>query len=313
MWQARATSAASSSAAAARDRASPSSTATGSGPATRRLLLLVDPVDQLVDPAGPVQLRILLELQLRDELDPDLLAQGDPQVRTRRPQRRPRPLPRGLVAQDRVEHPGLAQVRGHPHTGHRDEADPGVLQPADLLGQDLPQLLGHPLQPLTHRRDSAGSARSRSAPPVRTGRRTWPPRAGPCGPGRTPRGDGDREGGALPQVLVVDLGHRDVELLADPGGQGLHHVALLLERRASGDAQVEPLQGHQHALDVPCAARLERAGDLADLVGLDDVALLDVLEVLQPDAALEPLGLLPDIKEGDVIETYEVREVARSL
>src|SRR6266704_4536574 len=106
MWHARATSAASSSAAAARDRASPSSTATGSGPATRRLLLLVDPVDQLVDPAGPVQLRILLELQLRDELDPDLLAQGDPQVRAGRAQRRPRPPAGGVVPQHRVEHAG---------------------------------------------------------------------------------------------------------------------------------------------------------------------------------------------------------------
>src|SRR5207249_10009556 len=48
------------------------------------------------------------------------------------------------------------------------------------------------------------------------------------------RGHSDR--GPLPQVVVVDLGHRDVELVADAGGQALHHVALLLERAASGDA-----------------------------------------------------------------------------
>src|SRR5437667_4805552 len=38
--------------------------------------------------------------------------------------------------------------------------------------------------------------------------------------------------------------------------------------------------------------RSERAGDLADVERLDHVAFLDVLEVLQPDAALETLGHL---------------------
>src|ERR671935_1635467 len=39
----------------------------------------------------------------------------------------------------------------------------------------------------------------------------------------------------------------------------------------------------------------ELAGDLSNLVGLDHVALLHVLEVLDPDAALVPLGDLPHV------------------
>ena len=47
-----------------------------------------------------------------------------------------------------------------------------------------------------------------------------------------------------------------------------------------------------------CTARLpsgSAAGDLALLEGLDDVALLEVLEVGQADAALEALAHLADV------------------
>src|SRR4030095_409096 len=40
---------------------------------------------------------------------------------------------------------------------------------------------------------------------------------------------------------------------------------------------------------------LQLSGDLSDLVRLDDVAFLDVVEVLDPDTALEPLAHLADV------------------
>ena len=57
-------------------------------------------------------------------------------------------------------------------------------------------------------------------------------------------GDGDR--GALPQVVVVDLGHAHGEPLPERGREALHDVALLLQRATPGDPQVEPFQGDQH-------------------------------------------------------------------
>src|SRR5512132_4722784 len=40
---------------------------------------------------------------------------------------------------------------------------------------------------------------------------------------------------------------------------------------------------------------LQLSGDLSDLVRLDDVAFLDVVEVFDPDSALEPLAHLADV------------------
>src|SRR4029453_2921724 len=40
---------------------------------------------------------------------------------------------------------------------------------------------------------------------------------------------------------------------------------------------------------------LQLSGDLSDLVRLDDVAFLDVIEVRDPDTALEPLAHLTDV------------------
>src|SRR5687767_14934610 len=88
---------------------------------------------------------------------------------------------------------------------------------------------------------------------------------------------------------MVDLGDGDVELRADRVRERLHDVTLLLQRSAAGDPQIEPLEGDEHLF------RLQLAGDLADLVRLDDVTFLQVVEVLDPDAALEALRDLSNV------------------
>src|SRR3990172_3208364 len=55
---------------------------------------------------------------------------------------------------------------------------------------------------------------------------------------------GDR--GPLPEILMVDLRDRDVELRAKPGRERLHHVSLLLQGPAPGDPEVAPLERYQH-------------------------------------------------------------------
>src|SRR5919106_3460381 len=89
-----------------------------------------------------------------------------------------------LLAQDRVEDVGLPKVRRDPNPGNGDEADPGILEPGDLLRQDLPELLPHPVGPgaVSHP-GRGGSSDDRTARPPAVVRRTAGPRASPCGGG----------------------------------------------------------------------------------------------------------------------------------
>ena len=80
---------------------------------------------------------------------------------------------------------------------------------------------------------------------------------------------------------MVGLGDGRAEALLQLRLQGLQLLALALERSALREVQVNLDDG-----DV--AQLLERALDLGLLVHLDHVALLDVHEVLERDAALEP-------------------------
>src|SRR6266508_5176914 len=56
---------------------------------------------------------------------------------------------------------------------------------------------------------------------------------------------GDRHGGPLPLVLVIDLGHRAVEL-AQVGRERAQHRPLVLQRGRVGQAQLEPEHGDEH-------------------------------------------------------------------
>src|SRR6266508_6472308 len=63
----------------------------------------------------------------------------------------------------------------------------------------------------------------------------------------------------------------------------------------------------RHASATHPRSSLKASGDLPDLEGLDDVALMDVLEVLEPDPALEALVHLPHV----VLEPAEGADPSR--
>ena len=110
----------------------------------------------------------------------------------------------------------------------------------------------------------------------------------------------DADRGPLPLVLVVDLGDRDLEAVAQAVDDRAERGALRLQRPALRDVEVEADRGGVHAAIVAPRARDLRAWQIRsgaaqptrcarslEVVGLDDVALLEVLVVLEPDAALE--------------------------
>src|SRR5262249_8107853 len=124
--------------------------------------------------------------------------------------------------------------------------------------------------------------------------------------------------GPLPRVLVVDLRHRHLVAMAQAVHDRPDRGALRLQRPALGDVELEAHGRGMHddygSLAIGCGAfgipslRCVRtdplvpprptgdangftprsdAGDFAVFVGLDHVAGLEVLVVLEPDTALE--------------------------
>src|SRR5581483_5440702 len=135
---------------------------------------------------------------------------------------------------------------------------------------------------------------------------------------RGPRRAGDGERRTLPEVVVVDLGDRGAEAAAQRVPRRAHVVALALQRAGFGEVQ---LDGEDR--DVPvgqggsdhlgciarrrgCTGRLveRRALDLTRLEDLEYVALAQVVEPVEEDAALEALAHLADV----VLEAAELRD-----
>src|SRR5438445_4469617 len=117
----------------------------------------------------------------------------------------------------------------------------------------------------------------------------------------------DRQLGALPQVVVGRFRGRDVEAVVEPVLEALQDVTLLLQRAAPLEVQLPGHHPHHHG-SRPLAAipPVERAGDLLDAIRFDQVADLDVVEVLDADAALEALPHLAHV----VLEALEGRDGA---
>src|SRR5215211_9163326 len=92
--------------------------------------------------------------------------------------------------------------------------------------------------------------------------------------------------------MVIRLDNRDV-LASQAVLYGAEDLALLLQAGGEGKLQLKPDGVEQ----VPGLPR-----DLDDLEGLQDVALLDVVEVLDADAALEALAdrtyVVPEALQG---------------
>ncbi len=55
---------------------------------------------------------------------------------------------------------------------------------------------------------------------------------------------GNREAGTLVLVMVIHLGNREIELVAQAHHQALQHLPLLLERLAAADVQFDGQQSH---------------------------------------------------------------------
>ena len=84
---------------------------------------------------------------------------------------------------------------------------------------------------------------------------------------------------ALPKILVVDLGHRDVELVPQPILQALHHMPLVFQRVGILHSNFQGQYTDRSHL------REELSGYLLGDKGLQNIALFDIAEVVQGDAA----------------------------
>jgi hypothetical protein len=119
--------------------------------------------------------------------------------------------------------------------------------------------------------------------------------------------DRDRDRGSLPLVVMIDLGYGDAEPVAHPVDDRPNCGALGLERSALGNMQIETDSRGVHAsifapsvtapVTGPAAdpGWLSGAGDLAFVEGLDEVARLQILVVLEADAALEAVADLAHV------------------
>ena len=106
----------------------------------------------------------------------------------------------------------------------------------------------------------------------------------------------------LPGVLVTDLGDGAVELVGDAILDAPETIRFSFSEWLSGTINVT----RQTPTTMTTAATTSVARDLLDLVRLDDVALLDVVEVLEPDTALVALHDLADV----VLEAAQRRQLA---
>src|SRR5205085_7921108 len=150
-WQARAISSASTRAAAAALSAAMMAEEVSVATGALLAMPLLQKLLHALSPLGPL---VLAELEVGDELDPDLAAQRGPQVRAGGTQGRPGGALVPVLAQDGVEHASLSQVGGDADAGDGDESHARILEPLDLLGQHLPQFLGHAVEPLGHGQSS---------------------------------------------------------------------------------------------------------------------------------------------------------------
>ena len=118
-----------------------------------------------------------------------------------------------LVPEHAHEDRRLRQVFRRPDARHRDEADPRVLQRRQGIREHLPHGL---VRPSSDAQRSPGTTTSRSA---RMSSHSCDPRYRSTASserlelGMLARRAGHREGRALPEIVVVDLGHRGPEAL----------------------------------------------------------------------------------------------------
>src|ERR1043166_7349978 len=69
---------------------------------------------------------------------------------------------------------------------------------------------------------------------------------------------GDADGGALPGVVGIEFGDRDVEARAQPVFQRAQHLAAVLERARRLDAKLDSEKGDGHCYQSPDKYRMEK-------------------------------------------------------
>lgn len=200
-----------------------------------------------------------------------------------------------VVAQDADKDPGVAEVRSYLDVRDRHEADARILQvaPDDLtgLGPDNP---GEPLGAHgRHRRlpllsnlnlkiqqDDFALALDEILDPGQD--RVCMPGGG-CHAGETDRCP-------PPLVLVVYLRSTDSKPVLRSFNKALDKTALVLQAAGARQTQLgfRDADDDRPLLLRPWGGVLRR--HLLDFIRLDQIALLDVVEALQADAALIPIG-----------------------
>src|SRR5580765_5754179 len=108
----------------------------------------------------------------------------------------------------------------------------------------------------------------------------------------------DREACALPELVVIDLCDGGSEAVLELGLRGLDVLALAFERAAFGEVQLDAENADISSAHDRASGALGGGGRLAErrpldrtcLEGLDDVALLHVVEAVEQDPALESFG-----------------------
>ncbi len=119
--------------------------------------------------------------------------------------------------------------------------------------------------------------------------------------------DGKPKQCPLPEVLAADFGTADRKAVAAASQQFLQHAALLLEVLRPVQAKIQLQYTDHHLRNSPvrpdCArsAGLQGRFEFLDLIGLDDVTGLDVVVILQANAALVVGGDFFDI----ILETTQ--------
>ena len=123
-------------------------------------------VQQVQDPRAPLERVVELEMELRDALDPEPLAELVLDERHRPTERRQRRLPIGRLADDADEDLGMAKIRRRLDARHRREAHPRI---GDLARDDHADLLPKQLvDPVSSRWSSPLVAASLTCSGVRT-------------------------------------------------------------------------------------------------------------------------------------------------
>src|SRR5919204_1655653 len=113
-------------------------------------------INQLRHPHAALDRRIVLERQLRSPLQPQLARNARLQHGMRRLQTFDRLHALPLGTENRDEHARVAKVRRRLDSGHRDEADPRILEPPHRLRQHLADGFVDTSHPVGHARYSSG-------------------------------------------------------------------------------------------------------------------------------------------------------------